>query len=155
WFWAATSKLNRHFPSVILVMMNNGPFFPKWLKRRLFASYPDDLRSSRLAAAIAHRGTVLEHLIPVGLLLSSAEPGLSAPMLVVMACFPGSIAITNPTGMPVEWNLLTVYGGVFLFGVHPEASPLAIVAAPGLAAFLFLWLAVVPCYGNFVPARVS
>jgi hypothetical protein len=25
WFWAATSKLNHHFPSVIMVMMNNGP----------------------------------------------------------------------------------------------------------------------------------
>jgi hypothetical protein len=31
WFWAAMSKVNDHFPSVIMVMMNNGPFFPKWL----------------------------------------------------------------------------------------------------------------------------
>ncbi len=38
WFWAATSKLNHHFSSVILVMMNNGPFFPRWLKKRLFVS---------------------------------------------------------------------------------------------------------------------
>ncbi len=44
WFWAATSKVNHHFPSVIQVMMNNGPFFPSWLKKRLFVSYPDDLR---------------------------------------------------------------------------------------------------------------
>src|SRR6185369_358475 len=34
WFWAATSKLNGHFPSVIMFMMNNGPFFPKALKKR-------------------------------------------------------------------------------------------------------------------------
>ena len=47
WFWAATSKVNQPLPqSVIMVMMNNGPFFPKWLKKRLFASYPDDLRPS-------------------------------------------------------------------------------------------------------------
>src|SRR5262245_34512505 len=48
-----------------------------------------------------------------------------------------------------------IYCCGFLFGVHPQASPLALVSAPGLAAFLFLWLVVVPCYGNFVPARVS
>src|SRR5215470_6193325 len=60
WFWAATSKLNRHFPSVIMVMMTNGPFFPPWLKRRLFASYPDDLRPSRLAARMANSGTFTE-----------------------------------------------------------------------------------------------
>ena len=29
WFWAATSKLNHHFPSVIMVMMNNGPLLPR------------------------------------------------------------------------------------------------------------------------------
>ena len=29
WFWAAMSKVNHHFPGVIMVMMNNGPFFPE------------------------------------------------------------------------------------------------------------------------------
>ncbi len=155
WFWAATSKLNRHFPSVIMVMMNNGPFFPRWLKKRLFVSYPDDLRPSRLAAAMAHGGTVVEYLIPVGLLLASASPAFTALMLVVMACFHGFIAMNNPSGMPIEWNILMIYGGIFLFGVHPEASPLSLLAAPALAAFLLFWLVAVPCYGNFVPARVS
>ena len=46
WFWAATSKINHHFPSVIMFMMNNGPFFPAWLKNRLFVAFPDDLRPS-------------------------------------------------------------------------------------------------------------
>ncbi len=58
WFWAATSKLNHHFASVIQVMMNNGPFFPKALKKRLFVSYPDDLRPSRMAARMATFGTL-------------------------------------------------------------------------------------------------
>src|SRR5262245_36027013 len=48
-----------------------------------------------------------------------------------------------------------IYCCGFLFGVHPQACPLALVAAPGLAAFLFVCLVVVPCYGNFVPAHVS
>jgi len=154
WFWAATSKLNDHFPSVILVMMNNGPFFPKWLKRRLFAAYPDDLRPSALAAAMARMGTLTEYMLPL-VLLTSQSPLLTAAMLVVMACFHGFIALTNPSGMPIEWNILMIYGGVFLFGFHPEASPLAIAQLPWLVGFLFVCLVVVPCIGNFVPARVS
>jgi hypothetical protein len=155
WFWAATSKLNHHFPSVIMVMMNNGPFFPRALKQRLFASYPDDLRPSRMAALMAHSGTFTEYMIPVVLLLASGSPVVTALMLFVMCCFHGFIALNNPSGMPVEWNILMIYGGIFLFGFHPEASVLALGEMPLLAAFLFFWLFLVPCYGNFVPARVS
>ena len=155
WFWAATSKLNHHFPSVIMVMVNNGPFFPNWLKRRLFASYPDDLRPSRLAERMAHAGTCIEYAIPVVLLLASAHPLVTAVMLVVMCCFHGFIAVNNPSGMPIEWNILMIYGGIFLFGFHPEASVLALRATPLLAAFLFCSLVLVPAYGNLVPGRVS
>jgi len=155
WFWAATSKLNHHFPSVILVMMNNGPFFPKWLKWRLFASYPDDLRPSRMAELMARTGTFTEYMIPVVLLLVSGSPVLTALTLFVMCGFHGFIAVNNPSGMPIEWNLLMIYGGIFLFGFHPEASVLAVGAMPLLAVFLFFSLFCVPCYGNFFPARVS
>jgi hypothetical protein len=154
WFWAATSKLNHHFPSVIMVMMNNGPFFPTALKKRLFVSYPDDLRPSRLAVTMAHAGTVVEYMIPL-VLLSSESALVTALALVVMGCFHGFIAANNPSGMPIEWNILTVYGGVFLFGFHPEASVSALTSMPLLAAFLFVCLFAVPCYGNLVPSRVS
>ncbi len=155
WFWAATSKLNHHFPSVIMVMMNNGPFFPKWLKKRLFASYPDDLRPSRMAALMAHSGTATEYMIPVVLLLASGSPTITALMLFVMFCFHGFIAVNNPSGMPIEWNFLMVYGGIFLFGFHPEASVLALGDMPLLAGFLLLSLFGVPLVGNFLPSRVS
>lgn len=155
WFWAATSKLNHHFPSVIMVMVNNGPFFPSWLKRRLFASYPDDLRPSRLAALMAHTGTVVEYSIPFTLLLVSDNPQATWAMLVVMACFHGFIASNNPSGMPIEWNILMVYGGVFLFGFHPEVPLAALADLPLLAAVLVLFLIVIPAYGNLVPSRVS
>jgi hypothetical protein len=154
WFWAATSKLNHHFPSVIMVMMNNGPFFPTALKKRLFVSYPDDLRPSRLAVTMAHAGTVVEYMIPL-VLLSSESALVTALALVVMGCFHGFIAANNPSGMPIEWNILTVYGGVLLFGFHPEANVSALAAMPLLAGFLFVCLVVVPCYGNLVPSRVS
>jgi len=155
WFWAATSKLNHHFPSVIMVMMNNGPFFPKVLKRRLFAAYPDDLRPSRFAALAARAGTFTEYMIPLGLLLASRSPLLTAAMLLVMASFHWFIALNNPSGMPIEWNILMIYGGVFLFGFHPEASVLALGRMPGLVLFLLVCLVAVPCFGNFAPSRVS
>jgi hypothetical protein len=154
WFWAATSKVNRHFPSVIMFMMNNGPFFPKLLKRRLFASYPDDLRPSRLAAFMAHFGTVTEYMIPV-LLLTSPNEVVTVLVLCLMTSFHGFISLNNPNGMPIEWNILMVYGGITLFGFHPEASLLALGDAPLLLACLLFSLAVVPAFGNFVPWRVS
>jgi hypothetical protein len=154
WFWAATSKLNHHFPSVIMVMMNNGPFFPSWLKKRLFVAYPDDLRPSALARFMAHVGTATEYAIPA-VLLSSSDPLVTTAALLVMTSFHGFVALNNPAGMPIEWNILMIYGGWFLFGAHPEASVLAVASLPPLAAFLLLCLVGIPLYGNLVPSRVS
>jgi hypothetical protein len=155
WFWAATSKLNRHFPSVIMFMMNNGPFFPKALKKRLFTHFPDDLRPSRLAAFMAHSGTAVEYTIPVVLILGAGDPTATIVGLLLMTAFHGFIGINNPNGMPVEWNILMIYGGYFLFAFHPEARLAALTQAPVLLALLLISLAVVPAIGNLVPARVS
>jgi hypothetical protein len=154
WFWAATSKVNHHFPSVIMVMMNNGPFFPKWLKLRLFAGYPDDLRPSRLATLMAYGGTFTEYMIPL-VLISSDSALVTGAALIVMTCFHGFISANNPSGMPIEWNILMVYGGFFLFGFHPEASVLALGSLPLLLGFLFVCLVLIPLIGNFFPERVS
>jgi hypothetical protein len=155
WFWAATSKLNRHFPTVIMFMMNNGPFFPKALKKRLFARFPDDLRPSHLATLMAHCGTVTEYSIPLILILGAGNPVATIAGLLLMTSFHGFIAINNPNGMPVEWNILMIYGGWFLFGFHPEASLTALTQMPLLFAALLLSLAVVPAIGNVLPSRVS
>jgi hypothetical protein len=155
WFWAATSKLNHHFPSVIMVMMNNGPFFPSWLKKRLFVSYPDDLRPSRLATMMAHGGTTTEYMIPIMLLMTAGNPLVTGIVLFVMFGFHSFIALNNPSGMPIEWNILMVFGGIFLFGFHPEAGVLAVGSMPLLVIFLAVFLAAIPLYGNFYPSRVS
>jgi hypothetical protein len=154
WFWAATSKLNHHFPFVIMFMMNNGPFFPKFLKKRLFTDFPDDLRPSRFATWMAHFGTVTEYMIPI-LLVTSPNETVTALVLCLMVSFHGFIALNNPNGMPVDWNILMMYGGIFLFGFNPDASVLALGAMPLLAVFLFLALVVMQTYGNFVPKHVS
>jgi len=155
WFWAATSKVNHHFPSVIMVMMNNGPFFPSWLKKRLFVSYPDDLRPSSFARFMATMGTLTEYSIPFALIATSGSPALTAVVLLMMACFHGFIALNNPSGMPIEWNILMIYGGIFLFGANPAPSVFAIGAMPLFTAFLLFWLFLVPLYGNFFPRHVS
>jgi hypothetical protein len=104
---------------------------------------------------MAHSGTFTEYMIPVVLLLSSGSPTVTAVMLFVMCSFHGFISLNNPSGMPIEWNILMIYGGIFLFGFHPEASVLALGAMPLLVAFLFVSLFLVPLYGNLVPSRVS
>jgi hypothetical protein len=155
WFWAATSKLNRHFPSVIMFMMNNGPFFPKALKKSLFTNFPDDLRPSRFATFMAHFGTAVEYSIPVILIFSAGNETVTIFGLLLMTAFHGWIGINNPNGMPVEWNILTIYGGWFLFGFHPEALLADLTRAPLVLSLLLLSLAVVPTVGNFFPSKVS
>jgi Transmembrane protein of unknown function (DUF3556) len=154
WFWAAMSKVNHHFPSVIMYMMNNGPFFPSILKKHLFVSYPDDLRPSRMATLMAHMGTLTEFSIPL-LLLSSQNEVLTILVLCLAASFHGFIAFNCPNGMPIEWNIVMVYGAIFLFGFHPEASVLAVGSMPGLVGFLFLSLFALQCFGNFFPKHLS
>jgi hypothetical protein len=154
WFWAATSKVNHHFPSVIQVMMNNGPFFPTWLKKRLFADYPNDLRVGQFAVFMARMGTLTEWTIPF-VLAANLGPWVTIPMLCLMASFHGFIAINNPSGMPVEWNILMIYGGIALFGFHQDVSILGTVQMPWLLALVLFSMFVIPLYGNFVPSRVS
>ncbi|MBY0275569.1 DUF3556 domain-containing protein [Candidatus Binatia bacterium] len=155
WFWAATSKLNRHFPTVIMFMMNNGPFFPKKLKKSLFRDFPTDLRASRFAAFMAHFGTAAEYAIPVILVLGAGNTVVTILGLVLMTGFHGFIGTNNPNGMPVEWNILMIYGGIFLFGFHPEAHLSALTQQPLLLTILLLSLAVVPTFGNFIPSKAS
>src|SRR5215218_4604694 len=61
WWGAASSKLNRHFPFVVTVMISNTPWNrSRTMKRRLYRRHPEDLLPSRLGAATAHLGTVVE-----------------------------------------------------------------------------------------------
>jgi len=154
WFWAATSKVNHHFPYVIMFMMNNGPFFPSFLKKYLFISFPDDLRPSKMATWMSHMGTLTEYSIPI-LLLLSPDPLLTLLVMCLALSFHGYIAFNCPAGMPIEWNIVMVYGGFFLFVFNPGASVTALAVMPGLVAFLVLTLVVQQLVGNFFPQHVS
>jgi len=152
WFWAGVSKLNHHFPSVVCVMTSNSPFTRfAWLRKRMYRKYPGDLAPSRLAV-IAHGGTILEFAVPTLLLLGDGGP-LTIAGLIAMLLLHGFITSNVPMGVPIEWNVMMVYGGFVLFWKHAAAS-LADIPWP-LALFLAVMLVALPLAGNLWPSRVS
>jgi hypothetical protein len=154
WMWAATSKLNHHFPSVVAVMQSNSPltsFGP--IRKLLYRNYPDDLRPSRLTHVMAHAGTAVEYVFPIVLVFSDGGTTTSVA-LVVMLLFHIFITSSIPMGVPIEWNFLMVYGAFVLFGHYADVSALS-VSSPLLIAFLVFALLLVPLFGNLVPSRAS
>lgn len=153
WFWAGVSKLNHHFPTVVGVMMSNSPVMRfEFIRRRMYRSYPDDLRPSTLATWMAHAGTALELGVPLVLGLSSGGDGTMIG-LVLMLMLHGFITSSVPMGVPIEWNVMVVYGAFFLFFRHADVSVFT-VGAPMLVV-LVLALIVTPLVGNLVPRAVS
>ena len=159
WFWAGFSKLNHHFPTVVGVMNSNSPFAPgQWWKRRMYRDYPTDLRASGLASFLAHAGTALEFAVPLVLglvpVLGPDGPWLLVGVALMLALH---VYITSniPMGVPLEWNVVVVYGGFALFWAHPEIGIAELGQTPLLAVLLAVLLVGVPLLGNLVPSAVS
>lgn len=154
WWGAATSKLNRHFPFVVSVMITNSPLQRvKALKRAMFTNFPHDLRPSRWAAIAAHTGTVIEFTVPLVLLFS--QGGLPTTLaLAIMVIFHLHIISTFPLGVPLEWNIYVIFGALFLFGHYAEASVFDL-SSPLLGAILLVCLVGGPALGNTKPHLVS
>jgi hypothetical protein len=153
WFFAGVSKLNRHFPSVVAAMISNSATFRlKAFRRAMYQSYPEDLRPSALARWMAHMGTALELSVPLVLCLAGDATMLSVGLglMVLLHLF---ISCHVPAGVPLEWNVLVVYGGFVLFGGFPDVA----IWDAGLPCLLLLLgtSVVVPLLGNFFPAWVS
>jgi hypothetical protein len=154
WFWAGFSKLNKHFPTVVCVMTSNGPFTRwSWLRKRMYRDYPNDLRPSRLATWIAHGGTALELGVPIAFLLTPlGMPPVAA--IVLMLMLHGYILSNVPVGVPLEWNVVVVYGAFALFWAHPDVSIFDVGSLP-VVALLVLTTIVIPFVGNIVPSKIS
>lgn len=154
WMGAASSKLNRHFPSVITAMLSNHPLNrSSRFRRALYRDHPQDLRSSKLAASIAHGATVVEYGAP--LVLAFGPGGRVATVaLVVMVLFHLGILSSFPLGVPLEWNLFFVFSALSLFGHHHEVRFWE-VESPWLVALLVVCAVLVPIAGNLWPSRLS
>jgi hypothetical protein len=154
WWGAASSKLNRHFPYVTSVMTSNTPWnrFPS-AKKKMYVSYPDDLRPSVNAAHAAHVGTAIEFGAPLVLILSRGGV-LGAIALVVMLLFHAHITSTFALGVPLEWNLFMIFGLGFLFG-HYGDVPFSTLDDPLLIVVLVAIGVLIPVAGNLWPDKIS
>jgi len=154
WWGAAASKLNRHFPFVVTVMISNTPWNrSKAAKRRLYSDHPENLLPSRLGAGAAHLGTVMEFTLPLLLLLTSG--GLIGTIaLAGMVIFHVHILSTFPLAVPLEWNVFMIFGVLFLFG-HYGSVPFSTIDDPLLLVILALTCVGLPVLGNFRPDLVS
>jgi len=154
WFWAGFSKLNAHFPTVVAVMTSNGPLTrASFIRRSMYRHYPDDLRPSRLAVLMAHGGKFLEFAVPIVLLLSPGGSSLIVGM-ILMLMLHSYITSNVPMGVPIEWNVMVVYGAFALFWAHPEITVLDVSPWP-LGILLVTTLIGLPLLGNLVPSAVS
>jgi hypothetical protein len=154
WMGAATSKLNRHFPFVISTMMSNNPVMrPKWLKRRFFEHFPDDLRPGRLSRVLAHVSTAIEMLVPLVLFFSHGG-WPTAIAAFVMVCFHFGILSAIPMGVPLEWNVFMIFGVLWLFVTHANLG-LADLNNPVPVAILFVVIAGIVILGNLLPRKIS
>jgi hypothetical protein len=153
WFWAGFSKLTPHFTSVVCVMNSNAPYTAplQWVRKRFYKSFPDDLRPSRFAD-IAHGGAALEFGIPLVMLFQRG--GTAMIVGLCMMCFLHAFITSQvPAGVPLEWNVMMVYGGFFLFDWHASVSPFTMTPACG--ALLLVMGVAIPLLGNIFPGRIS
>jgi hypothetical protein len=154
WWGAASSKLNRHFPFVVTVMISNTPWNrSRAMKRRLYRRHPEDLLPSRLGAAAAHLGTVIEFTLPLVLVLTSG--GIVQTLAIAgMVIFHAHIFSTFPLAVPLEWNVFMIFGLLVLFG-HYGGVPFSTLDDPLLLVVLALTCVGLPVLGNLRPDLVS
>jgi hypothetical protein len=154
WWGAASSKLNRHFPFVVTVMISNTPWNrSRSAKRRLYKDHPEDLRPSQTGAFAAHLGTVMEFTLPLILLFSSGGT-IGKLAMVGMIVFHLHILSTFPLAVPLEWNIFMIFGLLFLFGRY-GSTPLATFDDPLLMLILAVTCVGIPVLGNFRPDLIS
>ncbi|MFB6226807.1 MAG: DUF3556 domain-containing protein, partial [bacterium] len=154
WIWAGVAKLYHHYPYVLGVMTSNSPVKPWPSFRKLFyRSYPDDLRPSRFAYALATGARALEVGFPI-LLVIGTGGWITTVGLTLMVLFHIYITSNFPVGIPVEWNVHMVYGGLFLFGYHSDVF-FWNIDSPLLAVFLVVVLVALPLFGHLFPSQVS
>jgi hypothetical protein len=153
WLGAATSKLNKHFPFVISTMMSNNPVFrPRFIKRKFFEHFPDDLRPGPVSRWLAHFSTAIEGLVPLVLFFSHGG-WPTAIAAAVMLCFHFGILSSIPMGVPLEWNVFMMFSVLALFVGHASVG-LGDLITP-LPIALFGVVAGTVALGNLFPRKVS
>ncbi|WP_108667282.1 DUF3556 domain-containing protein [Euzebya rosea] len=158
WMGAGVSKFGHHFTSVVPPMMSNTPWITSTaFKRKLYRSFPDDLRPSRLAWAFAHiGGTVVELCLPV-VLLFSTNSTVTWLAIAGMILFHVFITSTFPLAVPLEWNVFFMFATAWLFAGFPAGEGYAIgdVSSPLVLTAIAVAFLSMPILGNLRPDLVS
>jgi len=159
WFWAGVSKLNHHFPSVVGVMTSNSPITRfEFVRRLMYRKYPEDLAPSRIAVLGGHAGTLLELAVPIVLLVGNSYISQSTTLTLIglglMLMLHGFITSNVPMGVPLEWNVIMVYGGFFLFWKHAPTSLLTLSASTPILVVVLTMGFILPFLGNLYPSKI-
>jgi hypothetical protein len=157
WVGAAFSKFGRHFACVIPPMVSNTPWLRvKAVKRLHYRDFPDDLRPSERAVALAHvGGTLVEFVTPL-VLLFSHDHTVAVAGVIAMLVFHAFIISTFPLAVPLEWNALFMYLAAFLFLGYPNADGYGLGDMdPALLVLTAGALLLFPVIGNLRPDLVS
>jgi hypothetical protein len=138
---------------VVGVMTSNSPITRfSWMRRRMYRAYPDDLSPSQTATIMGHIGTALELSVPIVLLVGRGGT-VTTIGLVMMLLLHGFITSNVPMGVPIEWNVMVVYGSFFLFWKHADVPVTDMDLPVGL--LLIVMCVLIPLVGNLYPSRVS
>lgn len=156
WWGAATSKLGRHFSYVVQGMTTNAPLMvSKWFRHKMCRDFPNDLRPSKMAALLAHSGTVVEYGIPAVLLFSTNRE-LTLVAAAIMVIFHLYITLNFPLAVPLEWNIFYCFSLVWLFVLHPAPDfGISAMSSPWLTVGILVVLFGVPILGNIRPDLIS
>ena len=121
------------------------------MRRLMYRDFPRDLTPSSAAVTWATPARSSSSPCP-----SSSSPRAGGTQtlvgLVLMLGLHGFITSNVPMGVPLEWNVMMVYGGFFLFWKHAAVSVLS-MSAP-VAAVVLLMGVVVPFLGNVFPSKI-
>jgi hypothetical protein len=157
WVGAATSKLNKHFPFVLSIMLSNSRVNPRRVKRRFYEDFPDDLRPGRRFRLLAYAATVAESLAPLVLLISlEMNPSfgvLPIAAATVLVLFHLGVQSAMPIGVPLEWNVLMLFG-IFTLFVEKAEIGLGELKHPVPVTILMAVLISADVLGNVCPQRI-
>jgi hypothetical protein len=158
WIGAGISKFGHHFSCVVAPMVSNTPWVPgRWIRRKHYREFPNDLRPSRVASGLAHGGGSFVEIAGPLVLLFSTNHLLTALTVGLMVIFHMFIISTFPLAVPLEWNVLFSYASVFLFWGFPAWAGFGVgdMSSPWLTAGIVAALVFFPILGNLRPDLVS
>ncbi|MFY9917416.1 MAG: DUF3556 domain-containing protein [Mycobacterium sp.] len=158
WVGAAASKLNRHFPFVLAVMMSNSPAIrARWTKRSFYEHFPNDLRPASWFRSAAYVAAFVEFVAPLVLLLSpEVVPSLGQLPIVaawVLVTFHALIVLSMPIGVPLEWNVVMVFG-IFILFIDKAGIGLGDMRYPAGVAILVSVVVAATVLGNVFPQAI-